>query len=383
MDFTVTPEQTAMIDVAKKLATKHAGSPAVTWEESGHFSWEFMRDLADHGLTGIDVSEDLGGQGQTLLDAVLLIEAVGSTAPHLADVVHSTSFGAIRQLSTFATTEPVKEVVRQVMEGKALPSIAMSEPGVGSALSHLVTRSSRRGTDVVLNGQKVFNTNGPFATHFVVWTRFGPTKRDIGAVVVPSDAEGFSRGPTERFISGESHCALYFDDVRLPESSILLENDGIRKMIAVFNIERIGNASRSVALGELALTLAQQHMTERVTGGRPLTDYQGLRWKIADMRTRLDAARLLIHRAAIDLDDNGAPTASNVAIAKSFANQAGFFAADNCLQILGGAGYVSGSAIDYVWRRTRGWMIAGGSIEVMQNRVADEIFRTKAPGTAE
>ena len=380
MDFDISAEQRAMMDVARKLAAKHAPSPTVTWEDAGRFSWEFLRELADHGLTGMDIDETLGGQGQTLLDSVLLIEAVGSTAPHLADAVHSTSFGAIRQLAAFAESNEIRDVVRAVLAGKALPSIAMSEPEAGSALAHLVTRAEKQGSHVVVRGQKMFNTNGPFATHYVVWSRFGPGKSDIGAVVVPADAPGFSRGPTERFISGETHCALYFDDVRLPSSWILLDHDGIRRMISVFNIERIGNASRSVALGELALSVAQQHMAERVTGGRRLSDYQGLRWKLADVRTRLDAAHLLIYRAALDLGPSGMPTAANVAIAKSFANEAGFFAADACLQILGGAGYVSGSVIDYVWRRTRGWMIAGGSLEVLRDRIADEMFKHKVPG---
>jgi alkylation response protein AidB-like acyl-CoA dehydrogenase len=375
MDFTITAEQQAMVDVAKKLASRHAPSPVVTWEEASHFSWEFVRDLADHGLTGMDIPESMGGQGQTLLDAVLLIEAVGSTAPHLADAVHSTSFGAIRQLSTFAESERLRDVVRQVLSGHALPSIAMSEPGVGSALAHLTTRAEKASGGVIVNGQKVFNTNGPIATHFVTWVRFGPEKCDIGAVVVPGEAVGFTRGPMERFISGETHCVLFFEDVRLDEDWILLDRDGIRNMISIFNVERIGNASRSVALGELAFTLARQHLVERVTGGQPLSDHQGLRWKLAEMRTKLDAARLLVYRAAIEVDDLGTPSAANVAIAKCFANEAGFFAADTCLQILGGAGYVSGSAIDYIWRRTRGWMIAGGSIEVLRNRVADELFR--------
>lgn len=380
MDFDISGEQKAMMDVARKLAAKHAPSSAVTWDDAAHFSFDFVRDLAGLGLTGLDIAPSLGGQGQTLLDSVLMIEAVGSTAPHLADTIHSTSFGAIRQLAQFAETEEIRSVVRDVLAGNALPSIAMTEPGAGSALSYLTTKAERRGNEVVVSGQKAFNTNGPFATHYVVWARFGPEKSDIGAVVVPADAAGFSRGPAERFISGETHCMLFFDEVRLPDSWILLDRDGIRKMISVFNIERIGNAARSVALGELAASIAQQHMTNRITGGRGLSEYQGLRWKLADVRTRLDAAQLLLFRAASDLDTAGVPKVSNVSIAKCYANEAGFFAADTCLQILGGAGYVSESVIDYIWRRTRGWMIAGGSVEVLRNRIADEMFKQRAPG---
>ncbi|MER7006076.1 acyl-CoA dehydrogenase family protein [Dactylosporangium sp. NPDC000555] len=379
MDFTINAEQRAVMDLARNLALKHSPTPVVSWSDAGKFAWDFVRELAEHGLTGIDLPESVGGQGQTLLDSVLVIEAIGAVAPHLADAIHITNFGAVRQIAAFAETETLAGVLREILAGTALPSIAMTEPEVGSAVSHLRTAARIERDRVVVNGQKIFNTNGPVATHYVVWARFGPAPQEVGAVVVPADAPGFSRGADERFISGEPHCALHFDEVELPADYVLLRTDGIRRMISIFNIERIGNAARSLALGELALALAQEHMTQRITGGKPLSAHQGLRWKIADMRTRLDAARLLIYRAALDLDGNGAPRASNVAIAKLTANEAGFAAADASLQIFGGSGYSSGSAIDYIWRRTRGWQIAGGSLEVLRNRIADEMFKGRVP----
>jgi hypothetical protein len=145
-------------------------------------------------------------------------------------------------------------------------------------------------------------------------------------------------------------------------------------MMSVFNIERLGNAARSLGLGQLALNLATGYMLERETGGKRLSDMQGLRWKLADMRMRVDAARLLIYRAALLLRD-GYPQPGLVAEAKCFANEAGFFAADTAMQIFGGYGYTTESPIEYIWKRTRGWMIAGGSVEVMRNRVAVEQLR--------
>lgn len=366
-----------MIGIARKLASKYADRSDAGEDE---YDWELVRELAAHGLTGIDLPSDLGGQDGSLLDAVLVLEAVGSTAPQRADDVHTTSFGAIRQIARFAETDVLQDIARQIVAGQALASIAMSEPSVGSALSHLTSRASINGGQVTVTGQKLFNTNGPYATHYVVWVRFGPAITDIGAVVVPNDSRGFARGATERFISGEVHCALYFDDVVLPEDYVLLREDGIRRMFSIFNIERLGNASRSLAFGELALSLAQHHMIERTTGGRSLADLQGLRWKLADMRMALDAARLLVYRAATELGADGAPTASNVAIAKASANVAGFDAADQAMQIMGGYGYTAGSPVDYLWRRTRGWKIAGGSIEVLKNRIADEMFKQRVPG---
>lgn len=378
MDFTLSDEQKAVIETSSALARKHAPDVRVTWEDAGQFNWEFLKDLAAHGLTGIDLPEELGGQGMGLLDSVLVIESVAQTAPHLADAVHSTNFGAIRQIAQCARTEALKDVIRAVVEGRALPSIGMSEPGAGSAVNDIKTRARREGDGYRLKGEKVFNTNGPVATHYVVWARFGDGPRDIGALVVPAESEGFERSSSTRFISGELYCSLHLDDVLVPEDNMLMDTDGLKRMMSVFNIERIGNAARSIGLGQLALDLATTYMQDRVTGGKRLADWQGLRWKVADMRMRLESARLMVYRASIQLRD-GLPDAGMVAAAKCVANEAGFFAADSALQIYGGYGYTTEGPLDYIWKRTRGWMIAGGSVEIMRNRVAaDQLGRVNS-----
>jgi alkylation response protein AidB-like acyl-CoA dehydrogenase len=374
MDFTLTDEQRAMIEMAEGLARKHSLGPAVTWDEAGAFSWEFMRTLAHQGLTGIDVSTERGGQGLTLMDSVLVITAVASWAPHLADAVHATNFGAIRQLATFGSEQVVEDVIRPVLAGEAYATIGMTEPGGGSALATLRSKARYDGADVIVNGGKVFNTGGPEATHVVTWVKFGTGAQDVGAVVVPTDTPGFTRGATERFMSGEAHCELSFQDCRVPSEYVLVDRDGMRKMMAVFNIERLGNAARSHGLGELALRIATEYMLDRETGSGRLADFQGLQWKIADMRVRLDAAKLLIARAATELRD-GVPDPLLTAAAKLTANEAGFEAANEALQICGGYGYTDESPLNYIFKRTRGWMIAGGSVELLRHRIAREVLK--------
>jgi alkylation response protein AidB-like acyl-CoA dehydrogenase len=374
MEFALSDEQKLVVETSCGLARRYAPAAAVSWDDAQLFSWDFLKALSHHGLTGIDLPEHLGGQGMELIDAVLVIEAVARTAPHLADAVHATNFGAIRQMSAFSQSPQLEDTVRDVLAGRALSSIAMSEPGAGSAVNDLTTRARRDNGGYRVKGEKTFNTLGPIATHYVVWARFGDRDRQLGAVVVPATADGFSRGAPRHFISGELYCSLHFDDVLVSSDFVLMEDDGLRKMMSVFNIERLGNAARSVGLGELALDLATDYMLERVTGGQRLSDMQGLRWKLADMRIRLDAARLLVYRAASELRD-GLPDPGSVAVAKCFANETGFFAADTALQIFGGYGYTTEGPLDYIWKRTRGWMIAGGSVEIMRNRVASEQLR--------
>lgn len=374
MNFELSDEQAALAEMAAGLGARREPDPNVSAEEAGEFPWDFARELHEHDLTGIDLPEAKGGQGLDLFDSVLVLSAVAGNAPHLADAVQATNFGAIRQVAAFGGERLIDEVLRPALSGRALLTVAMSEPSGGSALGGLHTRARSVGDTVVVNGGKVFNSHGPHATHCVVWARFGAEPETIGAVVVPTDSKGFSRGATERYMSGEVHCALSFDDCEVPAEYVLLDGDGMRRMMPVFNIERLGNATRSHAFGELALRLATEHMLERETGGGRLADHQGLRWKIADMRLRLDSARLLVYRAALQLRD-GNPDPLNTSLAKLAANEAGFYAASEALQIFGGYGFTEDSPLNYIFNRTRGWMIAGGSVEVQRNRIAEELLK--------
>jgi alkylation response protein AidB-like acyl-CoA dehydrogenase len=374
MNFDLSDEQLAMVEMAAQLASRHAPGPRVSWEQAGTFSWGFMSELAEHGLTGIDVPEERGGQGLSLLDAVLVICAVAEASPHLADAVQAANFGAIRQLAAFGSDCAVDEVLRPALAGRALVTVAMSEPAGGSAVSKLRSRALVDGPAVIVTGSKVFNSGGLHATHYVVWVRFSDEPDGIGAVVVPADTPGFERGAPEQFMSGEVHSTLSFDRCRVPVEYVLLDHDGIRRMMSVFNIERLGNAARSYAYGELALRLATKYMLERETASGRLADFQGLRWKLADMRMKLDAAQLLLYRAATELRD-GVPDALRTSVAKCFANETGFEVAHQAMQILGGYGYSMDSPMPYIFARTRGWMIAGGSVEIQRNRIASELLR--------
>ena len=174
-------------------------------------------------------------------------------------------------------------------------------------------------------------------------------------------------------MSGEEWCQLYFEDCRVPATNVLLGPGGFKRQIAGFNVERIGNSARSLALGRHAYNLAREHATIRKQFGRPLCEFQGLQWKFADMALKLESAQLLLYRAATHAE-GGLPSAYETAIAKLACNQAGFEVANEAVQIMGGLGFSQESLAEYCMRRTRGWMIAGGSIEMMKNRVAETIF---------
>lgn len=370
MDFGLTPEQTTLVESVTKLAEREFGARA--FQRDG-FAWDSLKVLAEHDLTGLTLPVEVGGQGASLLDAVLVMMAITKVCPHSADALQATNFGAIRQVANFGSEQVRREVLPLFLRGEALVTAGMSEPDAGSALTDLRTNARYDGDHVVLDGQKCWNSHGPDATHSVVWCRFGPSSRDIGAVLVPFDAPGFSRGKRELHMSGESHCQLFLDGCRVPREYVLADSGALKKMLSIFGVERMGNASRALALAETAYERAVEHAKVRQAFGKDLCEFQGLQWKFADMRVELDAARMLLLRAVANADA-GTPDATEAAIAKLHANRTAFSVANEAMQVFGAAGYSQEYPLEYIVRRTRGWMIAGGSVEILKNTIAGSVF---------
>lgn len=373
MDFSLTAEQKALVDSVTKLAKREFGPTAFTHEE---FAFDSLKVLADNELTGMTLSTEVGGQGASLLDAVLVMMAITKVDPHSADAFQAANFGAIRQVANFGSETVKKEVLPKLLAGEGLVTAGMSEPDAGSALTELKTTARYDGDEVVLNGQKIWNSHGPDATHSVVWCRFGPSSKEIGAVLVPFDAPGFSRGKRERHMSGESHCQLFFDECRVPKEYVLADQGALRKMLSIFGVERMGNASRALAIGELAYEMAVEHAKTRKAFGKDLCEFQGLQWKFADMKVRLEAAKLLLFRA-VGNADAGSPDATEAAIAKLYCNETAFYVTNEAIQVFGAIGYSQEMPLEYMMRRTRGWMIAGGSVEILKNTIAGAIFERR------
>ena len=225
----------------------------------------------------------------------------------------------------------------------------------------------------MINGSKIFNSHGNIAGFFCVWARFGEGVRSSGAIVVPDTAPGFSRGKIEHHMSGEPHCALYFDECRVPRENVLISEEGFRKMFPVFNVERTGNATRSLACAQLAFDLSVQYAKDRYQFKRPICEFQGLQWKFADMKVRLDAARLLLYRAVIHAQE-GTPSELESSIAKLCCNETAEYVTREAIQIHGGYGFSTEFPLEYLYKRCRGWMIGGGTLEMLRNRIAGGIF---------
>jgi len=307
------------------------------------------------------------------MDAVIAIEQVATVCPRSADVVQAGNFGPIRTFAEYASAAQKARWLPDLLAGRSVISVCMSEPDAGSAATDLETTAAPEGDGFRLNGTKVFATNSPDAAVFLVYCRYGSGVGGIGSVLVPREAAGLTIGQPVRYMSGDDWVPLYFDDLYVPPEDVLLPAGGFQKQIAGFNAERIGNTARSLGVAQCAFNLARDHAAHRKQFGRDLAEFQGIQWKFADMAMKLEAARLLLYRAATNAE-SGLPSAYETSVAKAFYNTAGFEVANEALQVMGALGFSEDSLAQYCVRRTRGWMIAGGTVEILKNRIAEHVF---------
>ena len=376
MDFTLPEEQQIFSNSVRKLAEKKLAKDAIKRAKNDTYPWDVSSMFAQQGLLGITIPEERGGIGGTLLDAILAIQAVAEFCPKSADVVQAGNFGAVRTFAEYATENQRKKFLPQILSGNAVMSVGMSEPDAGSAVTELKTSAELISDEVVINGTKVYGTNSTEASVFLVYVRFGNGLNGIGSVLIEKGTPGFTIGKSSSFMNGEDWAPLYFENCKIPRDNILLGIGGFKKQIAGFNVERLGNAARAVAVGKYAFNLAKNYALTRQQFGRDLCEFQGLQWKFAEMVTKLESAQLLLLRAVCNAN-GGLPSANDTAIAKYACNEAGFFASNESMQIMGAAGFSEDSLAQYCVKRTRGWMIAGGSVEILKNRIAEGVFDRK------
>jgi len=373
MNFDFTEEQKLFAESVRKFAQAHLAKDALKRAHEPRFPFDVAKLMSEQGLMGITIPEKDGGIGGTLMDAVIAIEQVALVCPRSADVVQFGNFGPIRTFAEYATPAQKQRWLPALLSGGAVISLGMSEPNAGSAVTELVTSAKQDGNHYVINGSKVFSTFSPDAKVFLVYVRYGRGLDGIGSVLVERDTPGFTVGTPSSFMSGEEWSELHFENCRIPAENVLLGPGGFKKQIASFNVERLGNSARSLALGRYAFNTARDYCTTREQFGRPLCEFQGLQWKFADMALKLESAQLLLYRAAVNAD-RGLPSAYETAVAKAACNQAGFEVAHEAVQAMGALGYSREALVEYCMRRCRGWMIAGGSIEMLKNRIAEHVF---------
>jgi alkylation response protein AidB-like acyl-CoA dehydrogenase len=378
MDFNLTDDQRAIEDAARAFAAAELAPHSARWDEESHFPVEVMKKAAGLGFAGLYVQEDVGGSALSRLDASLVFEQLSygdvSTAAFIS--IHNM---ASWMIDRFGGEEIRHRFLPKLTTMEYIASYCLTEPGSGSDAAALTTTARLDGDDYVLNGSKAFISGAGTSDIYVVMVRTGgPGPKGISAVVVETGTPGLSFGAQEKKMGWKSQptAQVNFDDCRVPAANrIGAEGEGFRFAMAGLDGGRINIASCSLGGAGLALDTAKAHLETRRQFGNPLKDFQGLQWRLADMATDLDAARLMVRRAAHALDHRDPKATQYCAMAKRLATDTGFEVANQALQLHGGYGYLRDFPLERIVRDLRVHQILEGTNEIMRVITARELFR--------
>jgi len=377
MDFELSDEQRAFAETARAFAREEWLPYAPSWDEHQEFPVDALRRAAELGFAGIYVDDEFGGSGLSRLDATIIFEELAaacvSTAAYLS--IHNM---AAWMIGRFGTREQRARFLPRLMTMAHFASYCLTEPGSGSDAAALATRAVRDGDDYVLNGTKAFISGGSVGDLYVTMVRTGAAgPRGITCIVVEKDAPGLSFGKRERKLGWNTQptAMVIFEDCRVRVANRLgEEGDGFKIAMMGLDGGRLNISACSLGGARACLEAARDHVLERRQFGQPLADFQALRFKLADMATELDAARLLVRRGAVSLDRGDAQAMMHCAMAKRVATDAGFRICNEALQLFGGYGYLKDFPIERYLRDVRVHQILEGTNEIMRVIIARSLL---------
>jgi alkylation response protein AidB-like acyl-CoA dehydrogenase len=378
LDFELSGEQRAIADAARAFSDAEFAPNAARWDEDKHFPVEVLRQAAALGFAAIYVREDVGGSGLGRLEAALIFEALArgcvSTAAYLS--IHNMCGWMIDR---FGSDELRQAFLPRLASLELFSSYCLTEPGSGSDAASLRTSARRDGEHYVLNGSKAFISGGGVSDLYVVMARTGEEgPRGISTFLVEKGTPGLSFGAQEKKLGWNSQptAMVMFDDCRIPAAHRLgADGEGFRIAMMGLDGGRVNIAACSLGGASFAFDTARAYMQTRRQFGQPLTDFQALQFRLADMATELEAARLMTLRAAAAIDANDPDRTRLCAMAKRFTTDACFEVANQALQLHGGYGYLKDYPLERILRDLRVHQILEGTNEIMRVITARELLR--------
>ncbi len=377
MDFALSEEQQAIFDMAQAFGQEHIAPNAMAWERAGTIPKELWTEIAQLGFGGLYVSEDFGGTGLTRLDATLVFEALAMSCPAVGSFlsIHNMCGGMIDK---FGSDETKAKWLPDLCTMEKVFSYCLTEPGSGSDASSLRTRAEKTNDGYTLNGTKAFISGGGYSDAYVTMVRTGEDgPKGISTVVVEDGADGLSFGGLEEKMGWKAQptAQVQFDDCFVPADNLIGEEGrGFSYAMAGLDGGRLNIAASALGGAQNALDLTLSYMGERKAFGRPIDQFQALQFRLADMETKLQSARIFLRQAAWKLD-NKAPDASKFcAMAKMYVTDVSFDVANDCLQLHGGYGYLADYGIEKIVRDLRVHQILEGTNEIMRLIVSRQML---------
>jgi alkylation response protein AidB-like acyl-CoA dehydrogenase len=379
LDMGLSDEEMQLKQTARKLAEERLRAPTLDWERSSKIDFPYlMNEMTAVGLVGMVIPQEYGGGGASFLEFIIVMEEMSRVSYPAAYLLQATNSGPVKHIAALASADIKNRVLSEVAAGRAICSIAITEPDAGSDLGAIRTTARRVADDEFrVTGRKLYVGGAGNSSFYVVYVRMSdePGTKGLGCILIDADTDGLELGPNANMLGsrGIPRHELIFNDCLVPAANVLCGPGEFRRLINIFNSERIHNAAMALGTATGAYDHALEHARTRVQFGRRLADFQGIRWKLADMSARLDMSRLLVQRAA-RLVDSGADVGYAASVAKLVVCEAACEIVDSALQIEGAMGYHEGF-VQNAYRNVRMTTIAAGSTEMMRNHLANLVVR--------
>ncbi|MHB9285841.1 acyl-CoA dehydrogenase family protein [Halobacteriales archaeon Cl-PHB] len=380
MDFDLSAEQEQIRDEVRKFAENEIAPVATEYDVEEKFPHDIMDEAADMGLMGPNIPIDYGGAGYTTLDTAIIIEELFAVDPGIGLSISAASFGADAIIG-FGTEAQKERFLEPVAMGDAIMGSAISEPDTGSDVSSVSTQAEKDGDEWVINGNKMWITNGTVGDFFVVLCQTDPEAEGryngFSQIVVESDRDGFEADKItgKLGIRASDTAELIFDDVRVPEENLVgTRGAGFLQQMQFFDETRTAVAAQGVGIAKGAAERALEYAQEREQFDRPISDFQAIQHKLADMHTQTEAARMLTYKSAWSVENSEEQLTMLASMAKEFASRVAVEVADEAVQIHGGAGYVNDFDVERFYRDAKITQIYEGTTEIQKNIIARELL---------
>lgn len=386
MTVHLTQQEQDLRATAREFGEENITPVAIEYVESGEWPWDVFAKAADADLIGRSFGEDVGGKQASLVEECIIAQEMCRADSSVGIALDGATIGCFA-VSAFGTDEQRQRWLTPVINGESTTSIALTEPDTGSSLSKVTTIAERDGDEYIINGEKDWIANGVSGDWVATLCRTDPdptkSHHGLSLIVVPNGADGYEAQARDRLgLDAAEHAMVRYDDVCVPQGNLLGEEEGqgFYQILEWLEHGRIEIAAAHLGMAEGAFDRALAYASERKQGGQPIGDYQGMRWKFADMRMKLEVANAQVYRAARlvdkveageDLNEN---TAEQASIAKLYATEIACDVAEEAVQVFGGDGFARENEVEHFYRDVKAGTIYEGTSEIQRNTIGKALF---------
>ncbi|MDI6855755.1 MAG: acyl-CoA dehydrogenase [Candidatus Thermoplasmatota archaeon] len=377
MIFSLTKEQEEFKNKVKAFAEEELFPIASIQDKKSEFPVQAMKRASELGLMGMCVPKEYGGLGLDHLSYVLAIEEISRACASSGVTISVNNSLVCTPIYKFGTEEQKKKYLTKLAKGEYLGAFALTEPNAGSDAGAVATKAELEGNNYILNGTKIFITNACKGNVFIVFAATGPTKKRISAFIVEHGYEGFSIGTKEQKLGilASDTAELSFDNCKVPKENLIgNEGEGFKIALNTLDYGRIGIASQALGIAQNAYEISLKYSKQRKQFGKAISEFQAIQFTLADMATQIDAARMLVYKAAY-VADTGKRFSKEAAMAKLFASEVAMKVTTQAIQILGGYGYTEDYIVERLYRDAKITEIYEGTSEIQRLVIAESLLK--------